>query len=292
MEQHGKLVERHGEGRIGKVIDRLQVEADTPEGIIIDTFRDDRSIGGKVTCEAGANKYSSRISNHMGSHFCFGPTCRRLEGLWVVLLVVIRADSIPGMDVSSDCPIPLEESFDFQTDPAMVRGALKRIEAAFEGIARELTNNGIMVFLNKVVKPKPRALLAETFRDMEYLISLEGDGNTYSHSSTNGENGQEGIGPESRGELVKLRFFDRYLSKYFCEADLGYAVRISELGVIRIESSFVGVVDVIIRGELYGVGDALAKCSQICLAVNLEEDKVEYLLTEAGGGGEDGGVIE
>ena len=36
VEQHGRLVERHyGEGRIGKVIERVQVETDTQREIII-----------------------------------------------------------------------------------------------------------------------------------------------------------------------------------------------------------------------------------------------------------------
>lgn len=49
VEQHGKLVERHyGTGRMIKVIERLQVEADTQGGIIIDTFGDERSIDRKV----------------------------------------------------------------------------------------------------------------------------------------------------------------------------------------------------------------------------------------------------
>ena len=49
VEQHGRLIEGHyGEGRIGKVVERLQVEADTQRGIIIDRFIDERSIGRKV----------------------------------------------------------------------------------------------------------------------------------------------------------------------------------------------------------------------------------------------------
>lgn len=49
IEQHGKLVERHyGEGRMVKVIERLQVEADTQGGIIIDTFGDERGIDRRV----------------------------------------------------------------------------------------------------------------------------------------------------------------------------------------------------------------------------------------------------
>jgi len=49
VQQHGRLIERHyGEGRIGKVIERLQVEADTQGGIVIDRFTDERSIDRKV----------------------------------------------------------------------------------------------------------------------------------------------------------------------------------------------------------------------------------------------------
>ena len=49
FEQHGRLIERHyGEGRIGKVVERVQVETDTEGEIIIDRFTDERSIDRKV----------------------------------------------------------------------------------------------------------------------------------------------------------------------------------------------------------------------------------------------------
>ena len=44
------------------------------------------------------------------------------------------------------------------------------------------------------------------------------------------------------------------------------------MGAIGLESDVAGVVDVVIRGELYGARDALGKCLWICLAVNMEED--------------------
>ena len=110
------------------------------------------------------------------------------------------------MSGTSNSAVPLEEPFHFQTEPAIVRDTLKGIEAAFKGGVGELTNNGIMVFLNKLVKPKLQSLLAEAFRDVEYLISLEGGGNTYSHSGPDDEDKQEGISPKSRDDLVTLRF--------------------------------------------------------------------------------------
>ena len=50
IEQHGGLVERHyGLGRMVRVIERLQVEADVQGGIVIDTWSDERSIDRQLT---------------------------------------------------------------------------------------------------------------------------------------------------------------------------------------------------------------------------------------------------
>lgn len=50
VEHHGGLVERHyGAGRMVKVIERLQLEADVQGGIILDTWSDERSVDRKLT---------------------------------------------------------------------------------------------------------------------------------------------------------------------------------------------------------------------------------------------------
>lgn len=50
IEGHSPLVERHyGEGKMGRVIERLQVEADVQGGILLDTWTDERSIDRKLT---------------------------------------------------------------------------------------------------------------------------------------------------------------------------------------------------------------------------------------------------
>ena len=50
IEHHGGLVERHyGVGRMVKVIERLQLEADVQGGIVLDTWTDERSIDRKLT---------------------------------------------------------------------------------------------------------------------------------------------------------------------------------------------------------------------------------------------------
>ena len=50
VDHHGGLVEQHyGAGRMVKVIERLQIEADVQGGIIIDTWSDERSVDRKLT---------------------------------------------------------------------------------------------------------------------------------------------------------------------------------------------------------------------------------------------------
>jgi len=50
VEHHGALVERHyGSGRMVKIIERLQLEADIQGGIVLDTWGDERSVDRKLT---------------------------------------------------------------------------------------------------------------------------------------------------------------------------------------------------------------------------------------------------
>ena len=50
VEHHGGLVERHyGAGRMVKVIEQLQLEADVQGGIVLDTWSDERSVDRKLT---------------------------------------------------------------------------------------------------------------------------------------------------------------------------------------------------------------------------------------------------
>jgi hypothetical protein len=50
VEGHGSLVERHyGLGKMVKVIERLQIEADVQGGIVLDTWGDERSVDRKLT---------------------------------------------------------------------------------------------------------------------------------------------------------------------------------------------------------------------------------------------------
>lgn len=71
---------------------------------------------------------------------------------------------------------------------------------------------------------------------------------------------------------------------------MGYVGRINELGAIRLESYIGGIVNQIVRVELYRVFELVARCPKICQAVNRVEDKVGDIFTEAGGGDDWDGV--
>jgi hypothetical protein len=97
VEQHGALVDKHyGKGRMVKVIERLQVEADTQGGIIIDTFMDERGMDRKVLYPEFSPKNwalimrSLRTSNLMPFHSWCSRFSQAHEDLWGEHLGLIR----------------------------------------------------------------------------------------------------------------------------------------------------------------------------------------------------------
>ena len=70
------------------------------------------------------------------------------------------------------------------------------METAFEGKVGELTNDGMIVSFNQVVKPKLRPLLAEAFRDVEYLISAQCGGKRIFPLGPGPPGREKGISPE------------------------------------------------------------------------------------------------
>lgn len=208
--------------------------------------------------------------------------------------------------------VALEELFPFGDDAHAVRSALKSMETAFDGKAGELISDGIMVFFNQVVKPKLRPLLTDAFRDVDYVVPdtpEESKGSaTRGYDEDGNEDGTGGAVEEE--EIVRHRFqggwdavmipykrvltekcFNKllnttaaYFSRLLEKRIWSYAGRINELGAIRLERDVVGVVGVVVRGGMYGVRDAFARCVQICLVVNMEEDEVSEMLSGEGDG--------
>lgn len=189
----------------------------------------------------------------------------------------------------------LGEQFPFEGEEGEVRGSLRGAEAAFRGKAGELVADGVGVFFNQVVKARLRPLLTEAWGGVEYVgeeAGREEDGEEEGGEGVKGRfaEGWEGLMTPYKKVLTE-KVFGRllgttagYLARLLEKRIWGYAGRVSELGAIRLERDVAGVVGVVVRGGMYGVRDAFARCVQICLVVNMEEDEVGDML------GGDGGV--
>ena len=199
----------------------------------------------------------------------------------------------------------LRELFPFGNEADSVREALRNMEGSFEAKTGELISDGIMVVFNQVVKPRLRPLLADAFRDVEYVVSGDEaaavDMVDDPESSDNAElvkrrfkEGWEALMTPSKRILTDkaytrlLATTANYFSKLLEKRIWGYSGRINELGAIRLERDVAGIVGVVVRGGRYGVRDTFVRCSQICLVVNMEEDEVGGILKK--GGVDDSGV--
>ncbi|KAF8245857.1 COG4-domain-containing protein, partial [Wilcoxina mikolae CBS 423.85] len=201
----------------------------------------------------------------------------------------------------------LRDLFPFAQEADNVREALKNMEISFEAKSGELINDGIMVVFNQVVKPRLRPLLADAFRDVDYVVPEDdtAGGGVYANNDDGGagaddelvkgrfQNGWDTLmNPLKRilTEKTSIRLLNttaNYFSKLLEKRIWGYSGRINELGAIRLERDVTGIVGVVVRGGRYGVRDSFLRCTQICLVVNMEEDEVGEILKS---GGDDGGM--
>ncbi|KAI1119800.1 COG4 transport protein-domain-containing protein [Nemania abortiva] len=76
VESHGGLVERHyGEGKMVRVIERLQMEADVQGGIILDSWSDDRNVNRRVT-DVKSYPFSFLVQSYLPQQKTLGGTPR------------------------------------------------------------------------------------------------------------------------------------------------------------------------------------------------------------------------
>ena len=195
----------------------------------------------------------------------------------------------------SDASSPLENLFPFGHDAKFVETKLKNLESSFAVNSGELLNDSIQVAFHSVLKPRVRPILTEAFREINYKPSDE---------EANGEEGEE-----DDTDLVKSRFdrgwgalirpikrilttanFDRlltvalaYLASALERRIRGYHGLVNELGAVRLERDIAGIVTAAVGGGKYSLRDAFARCTQMTLIMNMEDDEWEEVLTEGTG---------
>lgn len=200
--------------------------------------------------------------------------------------------------------------FPFEHDAMFVITTLKSLQSSFEVKTTELINDGIFVVFKNIVKPRLRPILADTFRDIDYQMTAE---DLEALALEQEAEDPDGIAIDSavqrhfeRGwvaltkpiaRILTERNFDRllatiitYLGEVLEKRIWSYYGRLNGVGAVRLERDIASVVNIVIRGGRYSLRDAFARCTQICLVMNMEEDEWEELQVEASTSGSDSNV--
>jgi len=181
----------------------------------------------------------------------------------------------------------ITDLFPFGHDDVFVENALTSMLSTFEAKTGALISEAIEVMLKQVIRPRLRPVLGETFRDVEYLL----DDNQRNEDVDDDEN----IVPQrfERGwmaftlpikRIMTERNYDRlvtvttsHLSRALEKRIWSYKGRIDGLGAVRMERDISGVVNAAVKGGRYGLRDAFARCIEMTLILNMEEDEWDEL---------------
>lgn len=187
----------------------------------------------------------------------------------------------------------LSNAFPFGNESQMVAKSLRTLDNAFSAKTKELINEALEVLQKQVMRPRLRPVLVETFRDVIYDISSE-DTNT----------GQDGDDAEGAADLVTRRFergwiaftlplkrimtptvYEKlltglitYLADRLEKRIYSLYGRVTDFGAVRLERDMAGIVAAAVKGGRYDLRDSFARCTQMTLVMNMEEDEWEEVV--------------
>ncbi|KAL8781098.1 MAG: hypothetical protein Q9213_006156 [Squamulea squamosa] len=193
----------------------------------------------------------------------------------------------------------LRSLFPFEGEALYVVNMLKSLQQSFEAKASELIGDGIYVLFKNVLKPRLRPLLSDAFRDIDNQMNedshaeaetLVEDDEESEHAANERaqhhfQRGWDALTKPIARILTSgnnerlLKVVMSYLADVLEKRIWSYYGRINDYGAIRLERDIAGLVNVVVRGNRYGLRDAFARCTQICLIMNMEKD--EWTETQA-----------
>lgn len=200
----------------------------------------------------------------------------------------------------------LQEAFPFSHDAVFVSNALENLNFTFSSKTSELIAEGLTVLFERVIKPRLRPVLSDTFRDVDYSLTEEDFADIARQNDTEDD-------PDILHDIVARRFehsWDalmkpiqrlmtpkcfamlldstaKYLSRVLEKRIWSYFGKMNDLGATRMERDFSGIVGVIARGGRYGIRDMMARVAQISMLVTMEEEEWDALVEEEQGGEEE-----
>lgn len=204
----------------------------------------------------------------------------------------IEDPSAPTNDSESSPPTSLIALFPFANDAVFISGTLKSLQQSFESKTAELISDGIHVAFKNVIKPALRPILADAFRDADYQLSTDdleritreaeaedGDVNFEIGVQRNFQHGWESL-MKPIAKILTARNYERllsttliYLNEVLEKRIWSYYGRLNDLGAARLERDIAGIIGVAVTGGRYGLREVFARCTQICLVMNMEEDE-------------------
>ena len=200
--------------------------------------------------------------------------------------------------------------FPMDHDVVIVGNALKSLQNSFEAKTSELISDGIFVIFKNVMKPRLRPIMADAFRDVDYQMSQEELERLHRNGDVENGNGtlldnaveyhfQRGwdILTKPMMRLLTERNYQKllttiisYLAEVLEKRIWSYYGRLDDLGAVRLERDIASIVNIVVSGGRYGLRDAFARCMQICLVMNMENDEWEELRASSLAGVEAEGV--
>ncbi|KAL9097095.1 MAG: hypothetical protein Q9163_006374, partial [Psora crenata] len=203
---------------------------------------------------------------------------------------------------TTDCTEPnppsyLASLFPLDEDAVAVSNTLKSLQSSFDAKAMELIGDGVFVVFKNVMKPRLRPILADAFRDVDYHMTQEELDEATAATEAEGRDddypGTEVSDRFQRGwdlltkpvsRLLTERNFEKlleliisYLGEVLEKRIWSYYGRLDALGAGRLERDIASVASIVVRDGKYRLRESFARCTQICMIMNMEDDEWEEM---------------
>ncbi|TPX17660.1 uncharacterized protein E0L32_012039 [Thyridium curvatum] len=200
-----------------------------------------------------------------------------------------------------DCP--LGGAFTDSRDLASVAAALRTLVSSFRSRTTELLASASQALFTHAVKPRLRSAVSDAFRDSNYGTEEEMTGpededeqqEASSVTSRFEQGWEQCMRPlhrvmTSQCYTALLALAAAHLAQALEKRFWNHTKRISELGLIRLERDYSGIIGVVARRD-YSARQAFVRVSQMLVIVNLEDDEWEELKHAGERGHSDQGVV-
>ncbi|KAK0256213.1 Golgi transport complex subunit 4 [Friedmanniomyces endolithicus] len=189
---------------------------------------------------------------------------------------------------TADSQGAMAENFPFGKEANVVERMLRNMEAGFESKTSDLINEATEVMLKQVMRPRLRPVMIETFRDVDYASDPSDAGSDAADEApAEGAVAQRFERAWQAFTLPIKRILTTPAYQKLLTATVAYLARalekriwsfygrVNELGAVRLERDIAGIVAAAAKGGKYDLRDLFARCVQMTLVVNMEDDEWE-----------------